>query len=154
MTAKQQGFCVRIPRRNGSASIDLIHAGAWCSVHEAEGLKLLLYGEVFGDEGRLDGREILSRFKLKGGECAQDFDGAYVLVFIQASQETAVVITDRLNALKCFVEETRDAIFLASSLYFLPKIQRRLDSIGVTSFLANGVVHCNRTIWEGVRSLK
>jgi asparagine synthase (glutamine-hydrolysing) len=67
---------------------------------------------------------------------------------------SARVITDRLNGRKCFVEETPESWNVVSSLNYLPKRIRSLDPIGVTSFLSNGAIYQNRTIWEGVRSLE
>jgi hypothetical protein len=149
----KQGFRVRVPKHGPGATVELLRQGSLCTQIVHDLLTIIVYGEVFGEDGLLGTDVILQRYRVSGPECVKEFDGAFVLVAIDASTATTVVVTDRCNALKCFIEQTSDVTILASSLCFLPPRERALDPVSIVSFVANGVVYNGRTIWSGVRIL-
>jgi len=151
--SKKPGFRVTVFKRDSSTVIDLLQVQRGCTTARLDHLTLILLGEVVDEKGFLSAAEILDRVQHSGVDCARDFDGAFVLLLVSDTSAPPNVITDPLNSLKCFIEETPEAFILASSLCFLPARARALDRIGITSFLANGVIYNHRTIFDGVRSL-
>jgi asparagine synthase (glutamine-hydrolysing) len=154
MITEKTGFRVRFSKNNSTFEVELLKTGLLCSTAKAQNITLIYHGEVIGESRPLKATEILEEYLRHSTAAFDGFDGAFVLLFLNEPAKTVVVVTDRLNGMKCFLEETSEAYFLVSSLCFLPRKQRALDRIGVTSFLANGVVYCNRTVFEGVHSLE
>ena len=150
---EKNGFRLRVAKGDSKAAIELLQTGRLCSLYRFEDVSLILLGEVLDEGGFLAGSEILKRFCLFGVQSVREFDGSFVLVFLSGRGNAPIVITDPLNAKKCFVEETPEAFILVSSLCFLPDRSRSLDRVAMTSFLVNGVIHNNRTPFDGVRSL-
>ena len=149
----KRGFRVAVSKSDFTTEIELFKSGRGCDLETLQGVKLLYLGEVIDENGILTASEILQRFLVSGSDCAKKFDGSFVLVFVGHAPDSIIVITDPLNSLKCFLEETADSYVLVSSLCFLPDHSRSLDRIAVTSFLVNGVIYNNRTIYDGIRSL-
>lgn len=153
MNASKTGFRIRLPKPGPGWEVESLEIGRLCSRAVSASTTLLCLGEVIGQERPLSTPEVLDQYLREGEACAGAFDGAFVLVFLDDATQRVTVITDRLNGMKCFVEETPAGIDLVSSLCFLREETRPLDRIALTSFLANGALYCNRTIFENVRSL-
>lgn len=148
------GFRVTVSKPASHITVDLPHPDRRCSSTRLNGVTLVLLGEVVGEKGLLSASEILDRFQRGGADCARDFDGSFVLLFVPETPGPLLVVTDPLNSLKCFIEETPESFTLVSSLGMLPPRTRSPDRVGLVSFLANGVIYNNRTIFESVRSLR
>ena len=148
------GFRVAVSKRDLAPAIEVLEPGRGCALFKKDQLTLILLGEVLDENGFLTGYEILERFQRNGTAFTAGLDGAFVLVILGSDTAPAVVITDPLNSLKCFLEETLESYTLVSSLCFLPERERAIDSIALASFLANGVVYNQRTIFSGVRALQ
>jgi asparagine synthase (glutamine-hydrolysing) len=147
------GFRITLSKKDFSTGIEVLHLQKGCATARLDGLTLILLGEVLDANGFLSASEILDRFQRLGADCAKAFDGSFVLLFASDSPAPLIVVTDPLNSLKCFIEETPEAYVLVSSLCFLPARTRAADPVAIASFLANGVIYNNRTLFDGVRSL-
>lgn len=147
------GFRVVFSKSTCVAKVEAFQAGRGCAAADFGDLTLLYLGEVLDHQSFLTAAEILNRFRASGPDCLRDFDGSFLLVLMGGRLDSPLVVTDPLNSMKCFVEETEDSLILVSSLCFLPDRPRAIDRIGVASFLANGVIYNHRTLFEGVRSL-
>jgi len=133
--------------------VGLVREGPRCRCLRRGPLTFIVYGDVIGREGPLASEEVLQRYVAAGSACVDDLDGAFALVALHSDERTVLVATDRLNGLKCFVEETADAFHVVSSLRFLPRRSRSFDRVAMVSFLSNAAVYGGRTVFEDVRVL-
>ena len=63
-------------------------------------------------------------------------------------------ITDRINSRKVFYSKYKGSYWLSTSLYLHPTADVDIDPAGIACYLANGVVHNNRTLFDGIRILE
>jgi asparagine synthase (glutamine-hydrolysing) len=147
------GFRIDVPRNGAPPEVAEIRTGPRCASATRGVLRLLVLGEVIGEHGPLAPEAVLDRYAAEGSACVHGLDGAFLIVAVHAERGDVVVFTDRVNALKCFVEERPDVIVLVSSLRLLPDRPRAFDAVAGVSFLTNAALLGGRTIFEGVRVL-
>jgi hypothetical protein len=148
----KQGFRVTVSKNDSTFRLEQVKTGNLCRRVDDPTGTLIVLGEVIGTAGPLSAEQILRQYLLAGEGTFSQLDGAFVIVFLR-SATGVLVVTDRLNALKCFVEETPDGFDIVSSLHLLRERGRALDPIALVSFLCNGAVFCNRTMFHNVMCL-
>lgn len=115
---------------------------------------LVLHGEIYGSTREDQAQFLLEQFLKDGINFAKDINGLFAILLFDEQDDTVALITDRLGSRKVFYREYKGCYWLSTSLYHYPTADLGVDMIGVASALANGAVHSNRTLFEGVRSLE
>lgn len=118
-------------------------------------VRLFLHGEVYNCRAsNTTPQYLLSEYLKHGDNFAKDINGSFVILILDRLHQTLKVVTDRVNSLKVFVGETGGCLWISTSLYLFPSQHLRLDEFGVGCYLANGVVHNNRTIFSDISVLE
>ena len=116
---------------------------------------LLLHGEIYNRTDNSDHVEFMIRELVERGlGCVKDINGSYAALLLDTRNDTAQLITDRLNTRKVFCSEHKDNHWISTSLHTHPTSDVDVDPIGAAHYLANGVIHNNRTLFKGVRVLE
>lgn len=123
------------------------------SVDRENDVMLLLHGEIYSTKDNR-AESLLKQFIKRGIDFSRDINGSFVVLLIDKRNDTVAVVTDRINTRKVFCSRYKEGIWLSTSLYLHPTTDVDLDPIGIACYLANGVVHNNRTLFDGVRTLE
>ncbi len=122
------------------------------AVDRENNVTLLLHGEIYGTKDN-QAEFLIKQFIKRGIDFSKDINGSFVILLIDKRYDTVSLITDRINTRKVFWSKYDGNYWLSTSLYIHPTAGVDIDPIGVACYLANGVVHNNRTLFDGVRIL-
>ncbi|MBC2722397.1 MAG: hypothetical protein HGJ97_06905, partial [Desulfosporosinus sp.] len=115
---------------------------------------LILHGEVYNNTED-DQSQFLKKQYLKRGESfSRDINGSFAILVIDKRNDVILLITDRVNSRKVFSSNYKGNYWLSTSLNLHPTTDVDLDIVGVASYLANGVINNDRTLFDGVRILE
>lgn len=123
------------------------------SVDRENDVMLLLHGEIYSTKDNR-AESLLKQFIKRGINFSRDINGSFVVLLIDKRNDTVAVVTDRINTRKVFCSRYKEGIWLSTSLYLHPTADVDLDPIGIACYLANGVVHNNRTLFDGISTLE
>ena len=123
------------------------------AVDRKNDVMLLLHGEIYSTKDN-QAEFLLKQFINRGIDFSRDINGSFVVLLIDKRNDTVAVVTDRINTRKVFCSRYKEGIWLSTSLYLHPTADVDLDPIGIACYLANGVVHNNRTLFDGVQTLE
>jgi hypothetical protein len=113
---------------------------------------MLLAGEIFlPGTGLATAGDLLALLE-EGGQINTDtLNGSFALVTISLADEAITIYTDPFNSRKVFREADKAGLPLYStSLHLRPRPGRNLDAAAIGSYLGNGVIYENRTVFTGV----
>ncbi|MBN2396656.1 MAG: hypothetical protein JXC36_09400 [Candidatus Atribacteria bacterium] len=130
-----------------------IAVGTESKIHEASGKILILNGEIYGEDAPISGNQAEILFKLynkKGINFVSDLNGSFSIIIIESCN--IYFITDRLNTYKIFIREESGSYWLSSNIDNIPKLEE-LSHAGVASYLINGHLLCNLTLYKDVFTL-
>jgi len=118
-------------------------------------LTIILHGEIY-NAANGQAEFLLDHFAKNGinSSSCKDINGSFVIFFLDARNDVVGVITDRVNSRKVFCSNYKGKFYLSTSLYLQPIADTDIDPVGLACYLANGVVHNNRTVFDGVRVLE
>jgi len=114
---------------------------------------LILHGEIYSTNDN-QAEFLLKQFIKRGIGFSKDINGSFAVLLIDKRNDTVALITDRINTRKVFCSKYKEGYWLSTSLYLHPTADVDLDPVGIACYLANGVVHNNRTLFDGVQTLE
>jgi hypothetical protein len=116
---------------------------------------LLLSGDVFlPTVGRATADDLLDLIDTEGNLNTDVLNGSFSVVIIDLKDKSISVYTDAFNSRKVFYDNDRAGTsFYTSSLHLRPRPENTLDLAAIGSYLANGVIYENRTIFAGISSI-
>lgn len=114
---------------------------------------LLLYGEVYRLKGGEQASQLLEGIGRRGIKEAESINGSYAILFADKRKDTVMAITDRISSRKVFCSRFAGGYWLSNTLHIHPGIENPLEPVGIASYLANGAMINNRTVFDGVRTL-
>lgn len=114
---------------------------------------VLVHGELFNDLAR-PAEFVYNHLDGDINSLAKILDGTFVIIVVDQSRDVIHVITDRVNGRRLFAQTLDTRFVFSTSLGLFSSSPKRLDSVGVAWYLANGTVHNGRTIYSDVRVVK
>lgn len=160
------GFSIRICSRNTEtyAQDDILMENCRCSVEAfyntsihkfiKEKVTIVLHGDLVS--GKLSPL-FVSQFRVNPIEASKSLNGSWSLVFFDSERSQIFVVTDRVNSRPVFINtniNNGSDIYINTSLNYFSLDFRKPDWTGIGWMLANGIIHCNRSIFENVNKLK
>jgi asparagine synthetase B (glutamine-hydrolysing) len=115
---------------------------------------LILHGEVYNSMEADEAEYLLKQYFQQGQDFSKEINGSFAILIIDEAKDSIALITDRVNSRKVFSSEHKSGHWLSTSLSLHPTADHDLDVVGVASYLANGVIHNGRTLFEGVNILE
>ena len=112
----------------------------------------LVHGDLWGRNGG-SASELARMYLGHGDSFARDVRGAWAGMIVDPLRDRVLFYTDRLNSRRLLHRRTRQGHWVATDLEMMPTRGVRPDPVGVAWYLSNGVVHCGRTILEGISVL-
>jgi asparagine synthase (glutamine-hydrolysing) len=88
-----------------------------------------------------------------GDDFARDLNGSFNLLILDRTADRLILVTDRIASRRLFHGMHARTHWVGSDVTALPTDRFAVDAIGVGWYLANGVTHTGRTIYEGIRTL-
>jgi asparagine synthase (glutamine-hydrolysing) len=80
-------------------------------------------------------------------------NGSYLIVIVDEEYGNFYVITDRINSRKAFLFHKNNDIIIYTNPLFFKHLKKSIDYKGVASFLINGVVYNNLTLFKEIKVL-
>ena len=125
------------------------------AVDHSSGTILILNGEVYNSKAYEKQAEyLLKQFIDRGIGFVKDINGSFAILLINEQNNFIAVITDRINSRKVFHSKLKGDYWISTSLSLHPTKDAGIDPVGVACYLANGAVHNNRTLFDGVRVME
>ncbi len=109
--------------------------------------ELFTIGELFGVDRKIlldNNLEELSQLNLRG---------SYLIIQIDKSNLTIAILTDLTNSRKAFLSIKDDEKSISTSLKYLKDDSLNLDMAGIGSYLANGIIYNNKTVYKEISVL-
>ena len=124
-----------------------------CAVDYKRQVTLVLHGEIYGARDN-EAEFLVERYSQLGLSFSQDINGSFAILVIDELNDCIALITDRVNTRRVFCSKHKKAYWLSTSLYLHPTVDTPLDAAGVACYLANGVIHNGRSLFDGIRVLE
>ena len=116
-------------------------------------ITMVLHGEVYNAKDN-QAEFLIKQFNKQGLSFSKDINGSFALLLIDPQNDTVALITDRVNSRKVFYSLYKGTSWLSTSLHLHPTTDAKLDLRGLACYLANGVVHNDRTVFDHIRILE
>lgn len=129
-----------------------VHGMATVATSSSGRRAALLLGELHGQPS-VTASSLAESHSVPTPEFARGLNGSWAMIRFDANQDSAVVITDRLNSRRVLHGRNGDTYWFASSLDRHPLRGGRIDPIAVGWYLTHGAIYGNRTLYEAVRVL-
>lgn len=130
----------------------LIHAGNEIQYMDEGSVKAYIYGDIYEGFGHFNlFLETLTQ-KQRPDNMLADVNGSFIAVIVDTTTQEFYVITDRINSKRFFYHDAGDFILLTNSPRHLSNFTSSVDAAGVASFLINGAVYNNHTLFKNVMS--
>jgi asparagine synthase (glutamine-hydrolysing) len=135
--------------------ISLVHSkAATVAIDHENDVTLLLHGEIYNTTQNDKAAFLLDQYVKLGIDFSKYINGSFVVLLIDKRNDTVYLITDRINSRKVFYSKYKGNYWLSTSLSVHPTSNVDVDPLGVAYYLANGVIHNNRTLFDGIRILE
>ncbi|MBN1187088.1 MAG: hypothetical protein JXB49_32720 [Bacteroidales bacterium] len=130
----------------------LIHAGNEIQFMDKGSVKAYIYGDIYEGFGHFNSfLETLTQ-KQRPDNMLADINGSFIAVIVNTTTQEVYVITDRINSKRIFYHITREFILLTNIPHHLSNFNSSVDAAGIASFLINGAVYNNHTLFKEVMS--
>lgn len=114
---------------------------------EAGEVTVVFYGHICGD---VTLSHLINAYKAQGVAFVESLNGSFAFFLVDKPRDQIVLATDRLCSRKIYMRNKDSMTVVSTVLRYLFTDDLSIDPIGLAWYLANGVFHCNRTIFEGV----
>jgi asparagine synthase (glutamine-hydrolysing) len=112
-------------------------------------ITVVLHGEIYNATNNQPAY-IAEKLQHGGDTCIQDINGTYAILLVDQQADKVAVITDRINSHRIFYSQYEAGWCISSQLSTQPWQSFKLDPTGIAHYLANGVIHNYRTLWDGL----
>ena len=113
---------------------------------------VVLNGEIYL-EGCRSAEAVALRYLEMGDDFARDLNGTFSLLILDRTADRLLLVTDRIGSRRLFHGMHGRTHWVGSDISALPTRRFAVDAVGVGWYLANGVTHTGRTIYDGIRTL-
>lgn len=118
-----------------------------------ENVIILFSGNIYQDdihENASIGEYLLEKYLISKNDFVKNLNGSYCLFL--ANKETGEVYftTDRLNTRKIFYYQKGKELLFTTDLNYLPLSKCNLSYAGISSYLINGAIYNNLTLFEEI----
>lgn len=124
------------------------------AVNHENQVTLILHGEIYNSAKENQAESLLEQFITHGIAFTKDINGSFAILLLDERDDTVALITDRINSRKVFCSKYKGNYWLSTSLYRHPTNDVDVDPVGIACYLANGVIHNNRTLFDGIQVLE
>ena len=131
-----------------------LSSSAQIACDDEKNLTVILNGEIYNTTRNDQAKYLLEQFVSEGPEFASEINGTFAILLINRRSDVVQLITDRLNTKRVFCGKLNGHHWLSTKLHSFLTDGSNIDIVGAACYLANGAVHNNRTLFDGVRSLE
>lgn len=117
-------------------------------------ITLVLHGEIYGQTEENQADFLLKQYLKNGLDFSGDINGSFAIFLINVPNDIVALITDRINSRRVFSSTLNGNYWLSTSLRLQPTASFSADPVAVACCLANGTVHNNRTLFDGIKVLE
>ena len=118
-----------------------------------DNVNIFIHGEIYEGMNIIESFYTINKQKDKVNEALSKINGSFTILIIDERSEEVYIITDRINTKRIYFYKKDSFIILTTNPDYFKNIDSEVNIGGIASYLINGVVYNDNTLYKNIRAL-
>jgi len=120
---------------------------------EKGNIQIFIHGEIYERHDIVESFQTFYSQKDKVNLELSKLNGSFIVTIIDIQTKEVYIITDRINSRRIYFYKNNSFIILTTNPKYFRNIDNEINIGGVASYLINGVVYNNNTLYRNIHAL-
>jgi asparagine synthase (glutamine-hydrolysing) len=121
---------------------------------EKGNFQIFIHGEIYERPDIVESFQTFYNQKDKVNQALSQLNGSCIVLIIDNQSKEVYIITDRINSKRIYFYKNDSFIILTTNPRYFKSIDNEINLGGIASYLINGVVYNNNTLYRNIHALE